>query len=88
MVTVSVRAIAVAKSACRVTTRRRDRHGRAPRPATTRTRRSQECWYAGPPFGSNMALDIDVHWHWNNPLNVLPATILLLLVCALLALAL
>jgi hypothetical protein len=35
-----------------------------------------------------MALDIDVHWHWNNPLNVLPATILLLLVCALLALAL
>ena len=52
------------------------------------SRRSQECWSAGPPFGSHMPLDIGVHWRWTNPLNVLPAAILLLLVCALLALAL
>jgi hypothetical protein len=33
-------------------------------------------------FGSHMPLDIDAHWDWRNPLNLIPAVILLLIVIA------
>ena len=36
-------------------------------------------------FGSHMPLDIDAHWDWRNPLNVIPAMLLLLIVIALVA---
>jgi hypothetical protein len=36
-------------------------------------------------FGSHMPLDIDAHWDWRNPLNVIPAMVLLLIVIALVA---
>jgi hypothetical protein len=36
-------------------------------------------------FGSHMPLDIDSHWDWRNPLNIIPALILLLFVIALVA---
>ena len=35
-----------------------------------------------------MPLDTGIHWHWRNPLNVLPAFLLVLLVFALLSLVL
>jgi hypothetical protein len=38
--------------------------------------------------GSHMALDTDVHWEWRNPLNILPALILVLLAVALVGLVL
>ena len=38
--------------------------------------------------GSHMPLDVGIHWHWRNPLNVMPAILLLLTVCALVSLAL
>jgi len=38
--------------------------------------------------GSHMALDTDIHWEWRNPLNILPALILVLLVVALVGLVL
>jgi hypothetical protein len=31
----------------------------------------------GTPCGSHMPLDIEPHWSWRNPLNILPAIILL-----------
>jgi len=36
-------------------------------------------------FGSHMPLDIDSHWDWRNPLNIIPGLILLLFVIALVA---
>ncbi|HEY1016857.1 MAG TPA: hypothetical protein VGE07_29360 [Herpetosiphonaceae bacterium] len=33
--------------------------------------------------GSHMPLDIDIHWSWTNPLNVIPGFMLLALVTAL-----
>ena len=36
-------------------------------------------------FGSHMPLDTDAHWEWRNPLNIIPALILLLMVVALVA---
>jgi hypothetical protein len=36
-------------------------------------------------FGSHMPLDTDAHWDWRNPLNIIPATMLLLIVIALVA---
>jgi hypothetical protein len=35
-----------------------------------------------PPRGAHMPLDTTVHWDWRNPLNVLPALFLLVLVLA------
>lgn len=37
--------------------------------------------------GSHMPLDTQSHWHWSNPLNLLPALLLVLCVVALVALA-
>ena len=36
-------------------------------------------------FGSHMPLDTHAHWDWRNPLNVIPAMVLLLIVIALVA---
>lgn len=33
--------------------------------------------------GSHMPLDTDMHWSWNNPLNIFPAFVLLATVIAL-----
>ena len=30
------------------------------------------------PFGSHMPLDTQMHWDWRNPLNIIPAFMLLL----------
>lgn len=38
------------------------------------------------PFGSHMPLDTMLHWHWRNPLNIIPAFILLLFALTLLGL--
>lgn len=31
-------------------------------------------------FGSHMPLDIHLHWDWRNPLNIIPAFVLLMFV--------
>jgi hypothetical protein len=36
--------------------------------------------------GSHMPLDTDMHWDWRNPLNIIPALILLNMIVALIAL--
>jgi hypothetical protein len=36
-------------------------------------------------FGSYMPLDTEAHWDWRNPLNVIPALIVLLIAIALVA---
>jgi len=36
--------------------------------------------------GSHAPLDTQIHWNWRNPLNLIPATILIATVAALLAL--
>ena len=36
-------------------------------------------------FGSHMPLDSEAHWDWRNPLNIIPAMLLLLIVIALVA---
>ena len=36
-----------------------------------------------PSRGAHMPLDTTIHWDWRNPLNVLPALLLLLLAIAL-----
>jgi hypothetical protein len=36
--------------------------------------------------GSHMPLDTGIHWTWRNPLNIMPAILLLLVVFALLSL--
>ncbi|HEU4324677.1 MAG TPA: hypothetical protein VFS21_16150 [Roseiflexaceae bacterium] len=38
--------------------------------------------------GSHMPLDTNIHWTWDNPLNLLPVSMVLLLVLALAALLL
>ena len=44
-----------------------------------------ERFTTGAIFGSHMPLDTDAHWEWHNPLNIIPALILLLIVIALVA---
>jgi hypothetical protein len=44
-----------------------------------------ERFTTGAIFSSHMPLDIETHWDWRNPLNVIPAAILLLIVIALVA---
>ena len=63
----------------------RARHGgpRAPRPAGTEE--LFERFVTGAPFGSHMPLDTDAHWDWRNPLNLIPALILVLIVIAIVA---
>jgi hypothetical protein len=44
-----------------------------------------ERFATGAIFGSHMPLDTEAHWDWRNPLNIIPAMILLLIVIALVA---
>jgi len=44
-----------------------------------------ERFTTGAIFGSHMPLDTEAHWDWRNPLNVIPAMVLLLIVIALVA---
>jgi len=58
-----------------------------PRPPHSTAAREDlvERFSSGAIFGSHMPLDIEAHWNWRNPLNIIPATILLLIVIALVA---
>jgi hypothetical protein len=38
---------------------------------------------AGELHGSHMPIDADIHWNWRNPLNFIPALIVVLLLIAL-----
>jgi hypothetical protein len=38
------------------------------------------------PFGSHMPLDTMLHWDWRNPLNIIPAFMLLLFALTIIAL--
>jgi hypothetical protein len=44
-----------------------------------------ERFASGAIFGSHMPLDTDAHWDWRNPLNIIPAMLLLLIIIALVA---
>jgi hypothetical protein len=44
-----------------------------------------ERFATGAIFGSYMPLDTEAHWDWRNPLNIIPALIVLLIVIALMA---
>jgi hypothetical protein len=44
-----------------------------------------ECFSGSSAFGSHMPLDVEAHWDWRNPVNIIPIAILLLLVIALVA---
>jgi hypothetical protein len=39
----------------------------------------------GTSYGSHTPLDIEPHWDWRNPLNVIPAIILLIVALAIIA---
>ena len=45
-------------------------------------------WYRNEQYGSHMPLDVDIHWQWHNPLNLLPLAVVLLLLLAVLAMML
>ena len=38
------------------------------------------------PAAPHMPLDLDIHWQWSNPLNIIPALTLLLVIIAAVAL--
>lgn len=38
------------------------------------------------PFGSHMPLDATIHWNWRNPLNIVPAFMILLFVLSIVGL--
>ena len=40
------------------------------------------------PYGSHMPLDTSIHWDWRNPLNILPALVLFVVLLALVELVL
>ena len=44
-----------------------------------------ERFTTGTIFSSHIPLDTEAHWDWRNPLNVIPAMVLLLIVIALVA---
>jgi len=44
-----------------------------------------ERFASGAIFGSHMPLDTEAHWDWRNPLNIIPAMLLLMIVIALVA---
>ena len=37
-----------------------------------------EFFMSNTPFGSHMPLDTQIHWDWRNPLNIIPAFMMLL----------
>jgi hypothetical protein len=59
----------------------RDRFGGSyGRPASGASYVSTE--FSGKEPGSHMPLDTGIHWVWNNPLNILPALVLLVALIA------
>ncbi|MBK9945318.1 MAG: hypothetical protein U0Z44_10825 [Kouleothrix sp.] len=62
------------------TTKPRARTGGPRRPQPEQPRATHD-WverYSAIASGSHMPLDTDIHWNWYNPLNIIPAFILLL----------
>jgi hypothetical protein len=39
-----------------------------------------EYFTSSTPFGSHMPLDTQIHWDWRNPLNIIPAFMVLMFV--------
>jgi hypothetical protein len=68
------------------TTRKSDRRmrtgGRPPRGSHRSRYENFDMSGLGSNFGSHMPLDAEPHWSWHNPLNILPAAIVLLLIVA------
>jgi hypothetical protein len=59
------------------------RYGKPHRPLTTPTRyKRQNHSQASDLRCSHMPLDIEIHWNWRNPLNLIPALIVALLLIA------
>jgi hypothetical protein len=44
--------------------------------------------FSGERRGSHMPIDTNIHWDWRNPLNILPAIILVFLVIAVIGMVL
>jgi hypothetical protein len=64
----------------------RTRFGGPRRRPPTATRYERDEHYGTTNYrGSHMPLDTTIHWDWRNPLNILPALILLVLVVGLIA---
>lgn len=63
--------------------RRERTGGRAPRPTVVVAQTHYENPHIGTRYGSHMPIDLDPHWSWRNPLNLLPAILLLALIIAL-----
>lgn len=55
--------------------------GRFPRPTEFERR---ENFRTSPILGSHMPIDTEVHWTWRNPLNILPALLVLVFLIAIL----
>lgn len=51
--------------------------GQMPKAPVTAETDRYEGWMISTPFGSHMPLDVEPHWSWRNPLNILPGIILL-----------
>jgi len=67
----------------------RTRWGGPRRRRPTMTRYEQyERHQSDTPYGSHMPLDTSVHWDWRNPLNILPALLLFVVLLALVELVL
>lgn len=45
-----------------------------------------EYFTSNTPFGSHMPLDTQMHWDWRNPLNIIPAFMMLLFVLTIIGL--
>jgi hypothetical protein len=53
---------------------------RNPRTKMTRFERVEQRALVG--RGSHMPLDTEIHWNWRNPLNIIPASLLVVLLIA------
>jgi hypothetical protein len=62
---------------------RRRRGGRPRQLPATSGRAMPERYALEPVPGSFMPLDAQAHWDWRNPLNIIPAVILLFVIAAL-----
>jgi hypothetical protein len=49
-----------------------------PRKPSAPSRDFYDRYVSTSPSGSHMPLDIDMHWDWSNPLNIIPAFLVLL----------
>ena len=66
----------------------RERTGGPLGPRKTGTKRADfyERFAANSASGSHMPLDIEMHWDWRNPLNIIPAFVLLVVIITVVAL--